>query len=102
VGYLVFWLICGDVHLLKIATHPDFHRQGIADRMMAFLLSFSRTHGADWIGLEVRQSNRAARALYRSFGFEERGVRRAYYPDSHEDGILMECELKRASKRVQK
>jgi len=39
--------------------------------------------------LEVRESNQAAQKLYRKFGFESVGLRRGYYQDTHEDGILM-------------
>jgi len=45
--------------------------------------------------LEVRTSNIAAIALYRSVGFCEIGVRRAYYKNANgsEDAITMACEL---------
>jgi ribosomal-protein-alanine N-acetyltransferase len=47
--------------------------------------------------LEVRRSNDAAIALYRSAGFSENGVRRGYYSDNGEDAALMcvELEVKR-------
>ena len=39
--------------------------------------------------LEVRVSNEAAQALYRSFGFVEAGRRVAYYSDDGEDALVM-------------
>jgi ribosomal-protein-alanine N-acetyltransferase len=38
--------------------------------------------------LEVRTSNAGAIALYRRFGFEQKGVRKGYYPDNGEDALL--------------
>jgi ribosomal protein S18 acetylase RimI-like enzyme len=45
--------------------------------------------------LEVRNSNNAAIALYRKFGFSDDGVRREYYPaaDGREDALLMSMQL---------
>ena len=42
--------------------------------------------------LEVRESNTAARALYRAYGFYEVGLRTRYYADNHEDAIIMTTE----------
>jgi ribosomal-protein-alanine N-acetyltransferase len=92
---MVFWMICDEVHLLKLVVHPEFQRSGLGKRLMAFLIHFACSHGVEWIGLEVRRSNQAALALYRSLGFEERRVRKGYYRDTSEDGIVMEWELNR-------
>ena len=92
-GYLVFWMIGAEVHLLNLTVHPEFRRCGIGKELMGFLIQLSNRHGAISIGLEVRRSNRAALSLYHAFGFKERAVRKAYYQVKGEDGILMELEL---------
>jgi len=94
-GYLIFWMICDEVHLLNLSIHPDFRGRGMGKKLMTFLIDFAHRSGAKWIGSEVRRSNRAALALYRSFGFREHGVRKGYYQDTHEDGILLEREFDR-------
>jgi ribosomal-protein-alanine N-acetyltransferase len=94
-GFLVFWMIADEVHLLKLAIHPDFRRYGLGKGLLAFLIGFAHDHGVRWIGLEVRKSNLTAMAMYRSFGFQQTSVRKAYYPDNHEDGIVMELRLDR-------
>jgi ribosomal protein S18 acetylase RimI-like enzyme len=43
--------------------------------------------------LEVRRSNTAATALYRSFGFSISRLRRDYYASPAEDGIEMQLVL---------
>jgi ribosomal-protein-alanine N-acetyltransferase len=45
--------------------------------------------GAQNAALEVRDSNAAAQAMYRRFGFQLVGRRPAYYKDNGEDAILM-------------
>ncbi len=93
VGYLVFWLVHDEVYLLNLTVHKDFRRCGLGQKLVAFLIDFSRHHGARWIGLEVRKSNHSALSIYGRFGFRQERVRKAYYQDNHEDGIVMELEL---------
>jgi ribosomal-protein-alanine N-acetyltransferase len=92
-GYVVFWMIADETHLLNLTIRSDFRGHGLGRRLMAFLIHFAHRHGAQWVSLEVRRSNTAALALYRRFGFQEASVRAAYYPDTQEDGIIMELGL---------
>ena len=43
----------------------------------------------DFISLEVRKSNEPAIALYKSFGFEQNGLRKNYYKNPTEDALIM-------------
>ena len=45
--------------------------------------------GIALLHLEVRQSNQAARGLYRKLGFLEDGLRKGYYEEPREDAVLM-------------
>jgi ribosomal-protein-alanine N-acetyltransferase len=75
----------GECEILNLAVAPDCRRQGLARALLAALLeSFS---GA--IYLEVRASNRAARSLYNSMGFEELTERPEYYQSPSEAAIVM-------------
>jgi ribosomal-protein-alanine N-acetyltransferase len=55
----------------------------------------ARLRGAQTLFLEVRRTNTVARALYRSFGFEEIGIRRDYYPAARgrEDARVLALDL---------
>jgi len=92
-GFLIFWIVYDEAYLLNLAVRRGSRRNGIGRKLMAFLIEFSRRHGARWIGLEVRKSNRPARALYTEFGSRQTRIRKGYYQDNHEDGIVMELEL---------
>ena len=71
--------------ILNIAIHPDFRRLRIATELLQAELS--RWPGAHF--LEVRESNTAARRLYKGLGFEAVGERPAYYENPPETGIVM-------------
>ena len=45
--------------------------------------------GATALTLEVRPSNHGAQELYRRFGFAPAGMRKLYYRDPDEDGLIM-------------
>lgn len=76
----------GEHEILNIAVEPPQRRCGIARRLLESELASAR--GA-WF-LEVRESNAAAIALYRSLGFQLAGRRAEYYHrDLAESAIVM-------------
>ncbi len=89
---LVLWLIVDEAHIATLATHPDFRRQGIGERLMIAALVSARNEGATRAFLEVRAGNAAALALYNKYGFGMAGLRPRYYKDNNEDAILMNLE----------
>ena len=89
VGMIVAWLFVDEVHIATIATHPDFRRQGIAQKLLTHTLRYTSDEGAVSSFLEVRESNLAAQAMYRKFGYENTGRRKRYYKDNDEDAVLM-------------
>lgn len=92
-GYIIFWIVADEMHLLNLAVHPDKRSHGIGRALLAEALSQSRDLGAEMAWLEVRPSNTAARGLYDSFGFVEVGRRLRYYDDTQEDAILLVLHL---------
>ena len=92
VGMIVVWLIVDEAHVATLATHPDFRRQGIGQRLLSDALRHLIEEGAKSSFLEVRESNLAAQEMYRKFGYEATGRRRRYYRDNDEDAILMNLE----------
>ena len=90
-GYLLSLTVLDEVQIMQIAVAEPYRRRGLASAMSFALIQANA--GASQILLEVRASNRAARALYASLGFIETGVRKNYYsPDASglsEDAVLM-------------
>lgn len=96
-GYLVVMTAAGEAHLLNLSVAPAWQRRGIGREALGFALKLARDYGAGKILLEVRPSNRAALALYKSSGFAELAVRRGYYPAgaAREDAIVLQLELEK-------
>ncbi len=75
-----------EIEILNLAVHPAYRRLGIARALISSLPGCT-------VFLEVRESNHAARALYRSAGFRETGVRPGYYQYPPEAAIAMRLEV---------
>jgi ribosomal-protein-alanine N-acetyltransferase len=92
-GFVIFWLVHDEIHVLNLAAHPSVRRTGIGRRLMMEVLEQGRDHGATLATLEVRRSNTAALALYRGLGFRAIGIRPNYYVDEGEDAVVMTLDL---------
>jgi [ribosomal protein S18]-alanine N-acetyltransferase len=88
-GYLCFWIVSDECHILNLAVHPVCRRRGIASRLITHLLESCERKRIGNCYLEVRISNRVAKSLYLKFGFREEGCRRQYYSDTGEDALIM-------------
>lgn len=91
-GYGVLGVILDEGCLEKIATRPEYQRQGIAQAILGSFLRYGQEHLA-FLTLEVREDNAPALALYRKNGFVEVGRRKNYYAEVHRDAILMTREF---------
>ncbi|HLG21928.1 MAG TPA: ribosomal protein S18-alanine N-acetyltransferase [Candidatus Manganitrophaceae bacterium] len=93
VGYVCFWIVVDELHLLNIAVHPRRRRTGVGADLFRLALRMGRERAARIATLEVRLSNLPALDLYRKFGFREVGRRPNYYHDPPEDALLLQCDL---------
>ncbi len=89
VGFLSFWEIVGELHIIDIAVHPDAQRRGVGSVLLGALEAFAMEQGAFALTLEVRLSNAPAIALYEKHGYEQVGCRSRYYSDNGEDALIM-------------
>jgi len=92
-GFINFWLVRDEVHILNIAVHPGTRREGHASRLMEHAITFAHRHRCRYVTLEVRRSNAGAQSLYKKYGFRPVGVRPSYYVENREDAIVMLLEL---------
>ena len=88
VGYLCFRQIFDEAHIANVAVLPERRGEGIADGLFETLDLKCERLGILYQTLEVRESNRAAIRLYEKHGFVRLGVRRQYYTDPAEDGLI--------------
>lgn len=95
-GYFVAMAVLDEVHLLNITVAPAHQRQGWARVLLDALALWARQRKAQWIWLEVRESNTRARTIYATHGFGEVGMRKNYYPmhdGPREHAVLMSLQL---------
>ncbi len=94
VGFMIYWIILEEIHLLNLAVHPKWRGRGIGRCIVNHLLDMAALEGQETVLLEVRRSNHKAQNLYYSLGFEQLGLRRNYYSDNGEDALVMRLNLK--------
>ncbi|MFC7049747.1 ribosomal protein S18-alanine N-acetyltransferase [Emcibacter nanhaiensis] len=96
-GFLLVRQVVDEAEILTITVRPDYRRQGLAGRLLGQLKAMLRDGGkTEKLFLEVREDNKAARALYTRQGFEKIGLRENYYSGQNGgalDAILMACTL---------
>ncbi|MGL4722496.1 MAG: ribosomal protein S18-alanine N-acetyltransferase [Desulfovibrionaceae bacterium] len=88
IAFVVFFLLKNDFEIISVVTEKEYRRQGIARTLFHFVLACAKERNIERVFLEVRFSNIYARDLYKKLGFEEVGIRKHYYVDPDEDGIL--------------
>jgi len=95
-AYAVLMPAAGEAELLTIGVAQAEQRKGLGRNMLEGMLEEARAGNMRRVFLEVRPSNTAAIALYRSAGFSEVGMRRGYYRNAggSEDALVMARELK--------
>ena len=94
-GYAILRPVVDEAELLIIGVAAAQQRKGLGRAMLLEMLDVACEKNMLRAFLEVRASNAAALALYRSAGFVEIGVRRDYYKNASgsEDAITMACKL---------
>lgn len=81
-------MVVGDeAHVTNLLVAPELRRLGLGRRLMVALVDAAVVAGARHLTLEVRASNRAARALYARLGLAPVGIRPGYYGE--EDALIL-------------
>ena len=95
IGFGLLSCAAGEAHVLNLGISPQHQGKGLGKRMMRHLIRKAKILGGDVLYLEVRDSNKVAKALYQKLSFIEVGVRQAYYPtkDGREDAIVLALSL---------
>jgi [ribosomal protein S18]-alanine N-acetyltransferase len=95
-GYFLAMHGVEEMHLLNITVAPAHQGQGWGHMMLDALSLMSRHTGAQWLWLEVRQSNQRALQVYVRYGFKQISIRKNYYPagrQQREHAVVMSLKL---------
>ena len=93
VSYAGLWHVLEESHVTNIAVKEEFRRMGIGGSMMEILFDEARKLNVKSMTLEVRESNKAAIAMYEKSGFAVAGRRKRYYTNNFEDALIMNKTL---------
>ena len=89
VGHAYMRQIFDEGHINNLAVKISQRRRGIGSMLVEGLISAAHKRGITALTLEVRVSNTAAISLYEKHGFKPEGLRKNYYTNPSEDGIVM-------------
>jgi ribosomal-protein-alanine N-acetyltransferase len=92
-GFAVASLLPPQAELETIGVAAESQRNGLGRRLFGAMMSGLQAAGVIEVLLEVRPSNQAALAFYRSLGFAQTGRRTGYYADPIEDAVLMQLSI---------
>lgn len=96
-GYIVTQWVLDEIHVLNLAVAKQSRRSGVASRILNFLFEQAVGKRMKDVYLEVRESNEAARGLYKQYGFAELGIRKSYYHDG-EDALVMHRRVRKTER----
>lgn len=86
IGFLSTILVENEVNITNIAINENFRGKGLGKIFLGHVLN--ELKGCEFF-LEVRESNKKAIALYKSFDFVEISKRINYYRNPFENAIIM-------------
>lgn len=86
-GFLVARAVEREWEIENIVVAGRARRRGLGTRLLGEFIDRVRAEGAESVFLEVRESNRPARALYERWAFVEGGRRNGYYANPTEDAV---------------
>lgn len=79
IGYCLYRVVFEQAEILRVGTHPDYQRQGIASQIFAQLNEELISNQVESLLLEVRADNAPAIALYEQQAFAVIHKRKGYY-----------------------
>lgn len=94
VGFMIYELHKGRIHVLNLAVAQDSRRQGVGTAMLAKLGGKLSRERRNRIMCEVRETNLLGQQFLRSRGFKAISVLREFYDDSEEDAYLMQYRFR--------
>lgn len=99
IGFVIVRLLMNSDNLFdnaeiyNIAVREKFQKKGIGQKLFNRLVSNLRKNNISEIWLEVRQSNIKAINFYEKNGFVKKFVRKDYYNNPSENGLILKYSL---------
>ena len=88
-GYIVFWDLKDETHILNVAVALDWRGLGMGKKLVSQAINHAYREKHKRVFLEVRTSNNGAIALYESMGFIKDHVKKSFYSDGEDAQFMM-------------
>lgn len=88
-GYIGMWMVLDEGEITNVSVKKEYQGQKIGRALLEKLEILGRIKGVSSYSLEVRESNQNARRLYESCGFSVLSVRKNFYEEPVENGVVM-------------
>ena len=92
-GYAAAWTVIDQSELGNVAVSASARGGGVGGALVDAVVERIKDRGATECYLEVRESNEAAKILYRQRGFVQVGRRPRYYSLPTEDALVMRLRV---------
>lgn len=92
-GYAGMWVAADEGEITNVSVKKEKQGCGIGHALLQALFAEGEKKNIAFYFLEVRESNASARRLYEKCGFVQIGIRKNFYEDPKEDGIVMNKEV---------
>lgn len=93
VGYCVLYYVLDEAEIARVAVDEAFRLKGLGFHLLDNVCDFCKENHIERLLLDVRESNKNARAFYEKYGFQVDGVRKGFYEQPKEDAVLMSKRL---------
>lgn len=80
---------CNEGNIDNVVVAEEYRGRGIAQRMLAELITRGEADGVEAFTLEVRVGNTQAIHVYEKLGFKSEGIRPNFYEKPTEDAMIM-------------
>ena len=92
IGLCSAWIVIDELQITSIAVQPIHQRKGLGKFLLSDLIKRSILLRTNQIHLEVKETNKSAKAFYKSMGFKTVGNRPNFYKDGS-DALLLTKEI---------
>ena len=89
VGYAGMYYVCGEGDITNVAITKNYRGKGLGNELLTEMFRIANENNIFEFTLEVRETNIIARNLYEKLGFKVEGVRKNFYDNPVENGIIM-------------
>ncbi len=96
VAYCLYYALFESAEILRIGTHLNWQKQGIASQLLHHLIIHLQQQQVENLLLEVRADNTPAINLYKKLGFQQIDCRKGYYANRNgtvTNAIIMSLRL---------